>query len=127
MSAKSTRYLQYLPSGYTFRFRLPKDVRSKFKSAEIKFSLRTHSFAKSRNYSRLYALFMELRFSWQFWLIVMAPLTGCRLEEMCQLHLSDILQEDGVWLLDINSNARDKTLKNESSPRLIPLMRNRHA
>ena len=63
----------------------------------------------------------RLRFSWQFWLIVMAPLTGCRLEEMCQLHLSDIRQEDGVWLLDINSNARDKTLKTESSPRLIPL------
>lgn len=59
MYAKSPLYLQYLQSGYTFRFSLPKHVRSKINRAGIKFSLRTHFFAKARNYSRLYALFME--------------------------------------------------------------------
>lgn len=31
----------------------------------------------------------EFRDPWQLWMIILAPFTGCRLEEMCQLHLSD--------------------------------------
>lgn len=57
---------------------------------------------------------------WKFWVPLLALYTGARLEEVCQLHLSDLRQVDGVWVLDINE--RDgKSLKNVQSVRLAPL------
>ncbi len=36
---------------------------------------------------------------------VIALHSGAKLEEICQLHLADIRQEDGVWVFDINNQA----------------------
>jgi integrase len=57
---------------------------------------------------------------YQFWTPIIALYTGCRIEEICQLHLDDIIQEDGLWVLDINDDD-EKKLKNLSSKRLVPL------
>ena len=57
---------------------------------------------------------------YQFWLPVLALFTGARCEELAQLHVDDVKQVDGVWCLDINEEG-DKTVKNESSRRLVPL------
>ena len=60
--------------------------------------------------------------SYQFWLPVMGLFTGCRLNEICQLHLDDIRMERGVWILDItDEGGRGKRLKNASSRRLVPI------
>ena len=56
----------------------------------------------------------------KFWMPILALYTGCRLEELAQLHLEDIRQEHGVWCIDINDSG-DKTTKTETSNRLIPL------
>lgn len=54
------------------------------------------------------------------WTPLIALYTGCRLEEICQLHLDDIRQEDGVCVFDINT--RDgKQVKTTSSRRVIPI------
>jgi integrase len=55
-----------------------------------------------------------------YWSPLIALYSGCRLEEICQLHLADIRQEDGVWIFDINDKG-EKNLKNLSSVRLIPI------
>jgi integrase len=55
-----------------------------------------------------------------FWLPVLGLFTGARIEELCQLHLDDIVEKDGVWVLDINDRD-EKKLKNKQSRRLIPL------
>lgn len=60
------------------------------------------------------------RSSYCFWLPVMALFTGCRLEELCQLHLEDIRQEEGVWVLDINDKD-EKKAKTKAAKRLVPL------
>lgn len=60
------------------------------------------------------------RHPWQFWLPVLAVFTGARLEELCQLSVSDVYEEDKIWVLDINSQD-GKRLKNRSSERLVPL------
>ncbi|WP_167496448.1 site-specific integrase [Desulfopila sp. IMCC35006] len=60
------------------------------------------------------------RQSYGFWTPLIALYTGCRLEEICQLHLEDIRQEDGVWVFDINDK-NEKRLKNMSSERLVPI------
>lgn len=57
---------------------------------------------------------------WKFWVPLIALYTGARMEEIAQLHLTDIRQEDGVWVIDINE-AEDKSVKNAQSVRLAPL------
>jgi integrase len=55
-----------------------------------------------------------------YWIPLLALYTGARLNELCQLDRTDIVQVDGVWCLDINDK-NGKKLKNISSARLIPL------
>ena len=58
--------------------------------------------------------------SYQFWVLPIALYAGCRLEEICQLHLEDIRQEQEIWVFGINNNG-EKRLKNQSSARLVPI------
>jgi integrase len=55
-----------------------------------------------------------------FWLPVLGLYTGCRIEELCQLHCDDLIQIEGIWCLDINDDG-DKRLKNSPSKRIVPL------
>ena len=57
---------------------------------------------------------------YRFWIPLIALYSGCRLEEICQLHLEDIRQEDSVWVFDINDK-EGRQLKNRSSVRLLPI------
>jgi integrase len=59
--------------------------------------------------------------SYAYWAPLIALYSGCRLEEICQLHLADIRQEEGgVWVFDINDKL-EKNLKTLSSSRMIPV------
>jgi len=62
---------------------------------------------------------------YQYWLPVLALFTGCRLEELCQLHIADVKEVDGIWCLDIttegSTESNPKRLKNKSAERLVPL------
>lgn len=62
---------------------------------------------------------------YQYWLPILALYTGARLEELCQLHVADIKQVDGIWCLDITTEGgtkqNPKRLKNKSSDRVVPL------
>jgi len=56
----------------------------------------------------------------RYWIPRLALYTGCRLNELCQLHKTDLKNKKGAWYLDINDDDK-KTLKNKASKRLIPL------
>jgi len=61
-----------------------------------------------------------------FWCPILALFTGARREELCQLHIEDVRQEKGIWVIDINKKKNvhgfaNKKLKNVSAKRLIPL------
>jgi len=58
--------------------------------------------------------------SYYYWLPRIALFTGMRLNEICQLHLSDIKEVDGIFVFDIN-NEEEKTLKTISSKRYTPI------
>jgi integrase len=58
---------------------------------------------------------------YQYWIPLLGLYTGARREELCQLHVDDLKVDNGIWYLDINADTPDKTLKNQSSKRLIPL------
>ena len=61
----------------------------------------------------------------RYWVPLLGLYTGARLNEICQLHVKDINQVDGLWCMDINAKSEDdenpKRLKNTASERLIPL------
>ena len=56
-----------------------------------------------------------------FWLPLMALYTGARLNELCQLHLSDFLTVDGVNVIRISTEGGDKRLKTRAARRLVPV------
>jgi integrase len=57
---------------------------------------------------------------YQFWLPLLGLFTGARIEELCQLHLEDIREQDGIWVFDINDGP-GRTLKSKASKRLVPI------
>jgi integrase len=58
--------------------------------------------------------------SYMYWVPILGLFTGARIDEICQLHLDDIRQDDGVWVFDINQK-EEKKLKNPGSERLVPI------
>jgi integrase len=62
----------------------------------------------------------------RYWLPILALHTGCRLEELGQLHRTDLKSQDGIWYLDITTTTEAeegpaKRLKTRSSQRIVPL------
>jgi integrase len=55
-----------------------------------------------------------------FWIPLIGIYTGMRLDEICQLYVSDIMVVDDVPCININSKD-DKKLKTASSERIIPI------
>ncbi len=60
-------------------------------------------------------------YPFQYWLPLLGVYAGVRIKEGSQLHLSDVRLVKEIWCLDINENTEDKSLKNNSSKRLIPV------
>lgn len=56
-----------------------------------------------------------------YWLPLLGLFTGCRLEELGQLLLTDVREEDGIPFLDINTLDEGKRTKNKGSRRKVPL------
>lgn len=51
----------------------------------------------------------------RFWLPLLGVYVGGRINELCQLRLSDIrMTETGTWYIDINEDTADKSLKRQS-------------
>lgn len=58
----------------------------------------------------------------RFWIPLVALFTGMRLNEICQLDVTDIRQSDGgTWFIAVNDDGPDKSLKTDHSKREIPL------
>jgi integrase len=58
-----------------------------------------------------------------YWIPIILLFTGCRINEISQLHIDDIKKFKGknLWYFDINDDTDDKRLKNKSSKRMIPV------
>ncbi|MDP1730324.1 MAG: site-specific integrase [Devosia sp.] len=58
------------------------------------------------------------------WVTLLAMHSGARLNEVAQLDLTDIVQVDSIWCIDINVRqgpSGKKRLKNNSSARVVPI------
>jgi integrase len=56
-----------------------------------------------------------------YWMIPLALFTGARQNELAQLHLSDIVEHDGIKCIDINDEGEGGRVKTENGKRLVPL------
>ena len=56
-----------------------------------------------------------------FYSPLIALTMGLRLEEVAQLRVTDIYDNGGIWVIDINEYGDDKELKTESSKRILPI------
>lgn len=56
----------------------------------------------------------------RFWIPLIGLYSGLRLNEICQLHIEDLVNIDGHWCFDIN-DAGSKHLKNNASARITPV------
>ena len=70
--------------------------------------------------SKIFNYSSSFKHNYQYWIPLLGLYTGCRLEELCQLHIDDVRQEDNIWVLDINEKG-SKKLKTKSSKRLVPI------
>jgi integrase len=56
------------------------------------------------------------------WGALLGMFTGARLNEICQLEVTDIKQDDGIWFLEITDEGdNNKTVKADASRRKVPL------
>lgn len=56
-----------------------------------------------------------------YWVPLMLYYTGARVEEICQLYVTDIRQEQGIWFIHIAEQRSDQRVKNLSSNRDVPI------
>lgn len=62
------------------------------------------------------------RFPHHFWVPLIGLYMGARLNEICQLYLSDIQHYDGkLWCIDFSDEKEDQSIKNKASYRLVPI------
>lgn len=62
-----------------------------------------------------------IRKEYQKWGPLIGLYTGARLNEIAQICLSDIREENGVYVFDLNDDGDDKKLKTFSSRRIVPI------
>lgn len=68
----------------------------------------------------LYSLPREDAYPERYWIPVIAMYSGMRLDEICQLHLEDIKEVDGILCFDINDGGQRK-VKTSASKRIVPV------
>lgn len=56
-----------------------------------------------------------------YWIPLIALYSGARSSELCQLYVADVLQIEGIWVIDINENHSGKTVKTKASRRQVPV------
>ena len=91
--------------------KLERQVRTPFTTSELKkiFNTATYPSPKTRNNQA------------KFWIPLVALFQGCRLNEICQLDVDDIVAREGLECISINANAKDKSVKNKPSQRIVPI------
>ncbi|WP_280554376.1 site-specific integrase [Halomonas sp. 25-S5] len=57
----------------------------------------------------------------QYWVILIGAYSGLRLNEVCQMYVSDVIEYQDVWCFNITSDREDQNVKNLSSERLVPI------
>lgn len=58
---------------------------------------------------------------YRYWLPILGMFTGARLNELCQLYLSDFVEIDGIQCIHFQATHDDQSLKTPTSERVVPI------
>lgn len=97
-----------------------KKLEKPFRSDELETLFRDTLFAGAKSAERPYDPGAFLVNDWRFWAPVIALMTGARIGEIAQLRPCDVLEREGILILDFNEE-QGKSLKTDSSKRLVPV------
>jgi integrase len=92
----------------------------------LSFSKKTNAYEEREAYSKedIQRLFTHLKFNeaspQEYWIPLIALYEGMRLEEICQMHMADIIEMDALPCININSDG-DKKIKTNAGKRIIPI------
>jgi integrase len=56
-----------------------------------------------------------------YWIPLLGLFTGARSAELCQLTVLDVVEEQGIFVIDINEDGDGKKLKTSASQRKVPI------
>lgn len=111
------------------RDRRDQDSRAEFSEAELQLIFSAGWFKNGRGTPTSKGKYFDFRPHY-YWLPLLGLFTGGRLNELCQLHLTDIRKtEAGTYYFDFNlddedkteEGGKDKSLKNVNSRRVVPI------
>ena len=64
---------------------------------------------------------LEINKPERYWTTLISAYSGARLNEVCQLSVSDIQKTDRIWAINLNADCEDKSIKTEAGNRIIPV------
>lgn len=99
------------------------ELRKPFRDEHLKaiFALPLFVGCETENRQGRYREGKEILWDSYYWLPLLGCFTGARMQEICQLEVSDIKSAPKGHYIDINDNGPDKYLKNENSRRKVPI------
>jgi integrase len=63
----------------------------------------------------------EYKYTYQYWLPLIALHSGMRMNEICQLRPQDVINEDGILVMHIVEDGEDMSVKTDAGIRRIPV------
>lgn len=109
-------------SGLMVRGQKGSNKRASFKPEEIRtfFESPLYKGCKGKDWAKRLEVGNDVIKDALYWIPLIGLYSGMRLNEICQLDISDLRLEDGIWVFDVNDSG-DKRLKTSSSLRLVPV------
>ena len=57
----------------------------------------------------------------RYWVPLISLYSGSRLNEICQMNVSDIKEQDEIWVINLINDSEDKSVKTVSGNRVVPI------
>ena len=86
------------------------EQRDRFEDEELK-RIFTHEVFTAHKFTHPY----------YFWLPLISLHSGMRMNEICCLQPKNIFQKDGVWMMDVNDDGEEKSVKTSAGIRRVPI------
>lgn len=120
------QFFDYLIQIEEYKFENPFSNLHLIKKSQLKSVTDSYVRFRPEEISRLFEVecyFKRFKKPNLFYSPLIALTMGLRLEEVAQLRVTDIYDNGGTWVIDINDYGDDKDLKTESSKRILPIPR----
>ena len=70
---------------------------------------------------KTYPRVMDFKYSYRYWIPLIALYSGLRLNEISQLYIEDVKLDKGVWYFYISDERKNQHIKNPQSQRVVPI------